>query len=200
MRIFGYIALLALIAAPASSTQHEQGEAEPPRAVPGAAPEGGEAAPVVEAAEPATPGAAETQAAEAMPPKGFVARSMFATDIQNREPLDSITELSNDHGAIFFFTELRDLDGRTVVHRWEWNGTPMAEVVIEVGGPRWRAYSSKNLHESWLGEWRVSVVDESGRVLTDGTFTYVQAEPVPEAPEPAAAEEVEGAPANSADH
>jgi hypothetical protein len=142
------------------------------------------------------PTAAETQPPdEALPAAGFVARSMFTTDILEREPLDSVTTLENDHGLIFFFTDLRNLAGRTVIHRWRWNGTVIADVPIEVGGPRWRVYSSKNLHPSWLGAWTVAVVDQTGEVLIEREFSYVQAEKVPEALSPAAAYDAESPPA-----
>ena len=124
--------------------------------------------------------------APAAPANGWVARSVFTTDIQEREPLDAVNELSNDYQLVFFFTDLRDLTGATIVHRWTWNGTLMAEVPIEVGGPRWRAYSSKNLHSSWLGSWTAQVVDASGKVLSEQSFAYTEAvEPPSAAPEPA---------------
>ncbi|UCE86695.1 MAG: DUF2914 domain-containing protein [Deltaproteobacteria bacterium] len=133
----------------------------------------------------------------AVPPGGYVTRAMFTTDIHEREPLNWVTELRNDRTVIFFYTDLRNLTGRTVVHRWKWNGRPMGDVPIEVGGPRWRAYSIKTLHPSWLGEWTVTVVDPEGEVFIEKAFTYVEADapaPLPDvgaggappAPRPAA--------------
>ena len=101
-----------------------------------------------------------------------VERSAFTTDIADREPVDQITSLGNDQTRVYFFTELMNLEGTTVVHRWEWNGTLMAEVPIAVGAKRWRAYSSKNLDPLWLGDWKVTVVTESGDVLAEELFTY----------------------------
>jgi hypothetical protein len=109
-----------------------------------------------------------------------LARRTFATAIEQREPVDSIDSLGNDHDRVFYFTELVGIEGREVTHRWAYEGRVVAEVPITVGGPRWRAYSSKSLDASWLGEWTVSVVDDSGHVVHTDTFVYEQAAPEPE--------------------
>lgn len=112
-------------------------------------------------------------------PSAAVARSVFATDIDAREPVDRIDSLGNDHDRVFYFTEFVGVDGRELTHRWEYAGQVVAEVPIAIAGPRWRAYSSKNLAGGQLGEWKVSVVDESGRVVHTDSFVY-EAAPEPE--------------------
>jgi len=106
-----------------------------------------------------------------------VSRAAVTTSIMDREPVDSVDTLSNDQNEVFFFTEILNLTGGTITHRWEYNGDIMAEVLLEIGGPRWRTYSTKRLFEGWLGEWKVSVVDESGEVLRSVMFNYVPATP-----------------------
>jgi hypothetical protein len=106
-------------------------------------------------------------------PAGSVARAIVTTEIMDREPVDSIDTLSNDHNQVFFFTELENLSGQTITHRWEYAGEIMADVPLEIGAARWRTYSSKRLHQGWLGEWKVSVIDEEGRELSSATFTYI---------------------------
>ncbi|MCW9013406.1 MAG: DUF2914 domain-containing protein [Gammaproteobacteria bacterium] len=107
-----------------------------------------------------------------------VARAIFTTGIESKEPVDELGQLTTDHSRIYFFTEIRGMEGHTVVHRWEQGGEVRAEVSFAVAGNRWRVWSSKNLHSSWLGEWTVSVVDEGGNVLAQESFAYVPAEPV----------------------
>ncbi|MCW8956211.1 MAG: DUF2914 domain-containing protein [Gammaproteobacteria bacterium] len=104
-----------------------------------------------------------------------VARAIFATDIQDREPVDQVGQLTNDHSLVYFFTEIRGLEGQTITHRWEQGGEVRAEVNFNVGGNRWRVWSSKNLQPGWLGEWKVSVVDAGGNVLSQESFAYVPA-------------------------
>ena len=103
---------------------------------------------------------------------GEVARAQFATGISDREPMDDVTELGMDQTQVYFFTELTGFSGETITHRWEHGGEMMAEVSFDVRGPRWRVWSSKQLQPGWTGEWKVSVVDGAGKVLTEKTFNY----------------------------
>ena len=104
-----------------------------------------------------------------------VVRASVTTNIVDREPVDSLDTVTNEQDLIFFFTEIANLAGGTITHRWEYNGEIMAEVPLEIGGSRWRTHSSKRLFKGWIGEWTVSVVDDSGQVLRSVSFNYVPA-------------------------
>jgi hypothetical protein len=78
---------------------------------------------------------------------------------------------------VYFFTELRNLEGTTITHRWSLNGSVMAEVTFNVRASRWRVYSSKTLLPEWRGTWVVDVVDENGSVIASRTIGYGDAEP-----------------------
>jgi hypothetical protein len=106
------------------------------------------------------------------PMSGREARATLTTAVVDREPVDSISTLSNDVSQLYYFTEIQGMAGQTVTHRWEYNGQIMAEVSFDIGGPRWRVYSSKRLQPGWLGDWKVSVVDASGNALSVNTFFY----------------------------
>ncbi len=118
--------------------------------------------------------AAERQAMEtqAQADGGQVTRSSFTTAISEREPVDQITEIGNDVGRVYYFTELQGMAGQTVTHRWSYNDAVMAEVQLQIGGPRWRVWSSKNLVPEWVGDWSVAVVNEAGEVLGGNRFSY----------------------------
>ena len=107
--------------------------------------------------------------------QGYVERSVITTNMIDREPQDEVRELTNDHTQVFYFSDLRNLAGETVTHRWEFDGSVIAEISFEVGAPRWRVYSSKNLLPEWIGEWTVSVIDSGGQVLATDTFLYTEA-------------------------
>jgi len=126
---------------------------------------------------PLTAGADEAAtASEAYTPRGSVARTAFTTVIEDREPVDNLVRVPNSIDRIYFFSDLRGLDGEIVTHRWEYNGQVMAEVKFRVGsGPRWRVYSSKNLLPEWTGKWTVVVLDESGWPLKASMFEYFDA-------------------------
>jgi len=103
-----------------------------------------------------------------------VALARFTSAIENREPVDSISFLTNDKTSLLFFSDLRRLKGETVTHRWEYKGEVMGEVAFEVRGDRWRVWSSKDLRPEWVGTWSVSIVKSDGEVLASESFSYEQ--------------------------
>ena len=143
------------------------------------------------AAEPVAPAPAAPAASPAAaqpapaPAAGTVARAQFTSAVQNHEPVDKVSTLTNDQTHIVFFTELKDLANQKVTHRWEYNGKVMSEISFDVGGDRWRVFSSKTLDPSWTGEWKVSVLDGNGSTLSANTFTYEAATAKPAASVPA---------------
>lgn len=106
-----------------------------------------------------------------------IARAQFTTAVVDHEPTDNITTLTNDHSVVYFFTEIVGAQGETYTHRWEYEGQQMAEVTFNVGGPRWRVYSSKNLKPEWTGMWTVTVLDSAGNPVKVSNFELVQAQP-----------------------
>ena len=116
-------------------------------------------------------------------PAGWIARAALTSAVDDREPVDSVSTLSNDNTTLFYFTEVRDMAGQTITHRWEHNGEVMAEVEFQIGGPRWRIYSSKTLMPTWLGDWKVSAIDAAGNPLTVNNFVYTEAATISEQPQ-----------------
>ena len=101
-----------------------------------------------------------------------VPRAAFTAEIEDREPVDDLKRLSTESDRVRFFTEIRDMQGSTVTHIWEYQGETQARVDFNVGGPRWRVWSSKTLLPAWTGEWQVYVVDEEGEILASGSLDY----------------------------
>ncbi len=103
-----------------------------------------------------------------------ISQAVFAKNINNREPQDIIDSSDNKLKKIFFFTNIRNLQDETIIHRWLYQGRIMAEVKLYIGGIRWRTWSSKNLWHNWLGIWKVQVVKEDGEVLLEKDFNYYE--------------------------
>jgi hypothetical protein len=140
----------------------------------GAAPAASEAAPTEAAPQPEEtpePEGVDTPVAEEGA-RSHVALARFTTAVENREPVDAVTFLENDATRIYFYTDLRDLSGETIVHRWELGGEVMAEVPFAVGSDRWRVWSSKRLLPAWTGDWTVAVVKGDGEVIASESFTF----------------------------
>ncbi len=101
-----------------------------------------------------------------------VARAVVTTAVVDREPVSDLTSIPASDSSAIFFTELRNMEGAVITHLWKFNGEVMAEVKFNVGGARWRVWSSKNLMPEWYGEWIVDVLDDTGNVLMEKNFIY----------------------------
>jgi general secretion pathway protein A len=104
-----------------------------------------------------------------------VARMQLAARMQGLEPgppIDLPVRLSQGQSrTIYFFTELRGLSGRTVLHRWEWNGRMMQERQLHPASQSWRAYTAMTIAGDMRGSWRVSAVDATtGKILAGQRF------------------------------
>ncbi len=104
---------------------------------------------------------------------GTVSRALFTIGIDNREPVIMVDSISADsYSSISFFTELNGMTGETVTHQWRFEDKVMFEKSFEVGGDRWRVWTSKTLLPDWTGTWTVEVLNEDGSVLERKTFEY----------------------------
>ena len=107
-------------------------------------------------------------------PHENISNAEFAMEIKDRTPLNIIEELDNSFGKIYFFTNIRNLKGQSIRHRWIYKNKVMAEVEFDINGPRWRVWSSKNLWPTWLGEWSVEVLNANSEVLYKKEFNYIE--------------------------
>lgn len=109
-------------------------------------------------------------------PSPHIARAQFTSGIEAREPIDRIEKIFHSEGnnikRLYYFTELRNMKGDSVIHRWDHQGKTVANITFNIGGDRWRVYSSKNLPSSLKGRWEVVVTDLSGKPLASESFIY----------------------------
>lgn len=108
--------------------------------------------------------------------EGTVARSVVTTEVVDREPTNELAQVPAGETDVLFFTELRGMAGQTVNHRWIHAGEAVADVSFNVGGPRWRVWSSKKMMPEWEGDWTVQVIDANGEVVAEKQFVYGSAE------------------------
>ncbi|MGH8579411.1 MAG: DUF2914 domain-containing protein [Gammaproteobacteria bacterium] len=105
-----------------------------------------------------------------------IARALFTSAIKGGLPTDRegpvIFSRGRNGKSLYFFTELRGLKGKTVTHRWEYQGNTMFTIPFKIGSNRWRVYSNKNLPTKMTGTWRVVVADPTGAVLAAKEFHY----------------------------
>lgn len=103
---------------------------------------------------------------------GNVSRSQFTSQVVDREPVDKLDNMSSDMRQMYYFTELKNLQGQNVIHQWEYNYKVMYEKSFTVGGPRWRVWSSKTIHPGWSGSWTVNTLSEDGANLHSESFEH----------------------------
>ncbi len=101
-----------------------------------------------------------------------VALAQFTTQISRRLPGNQVSSLNDPNQAVSFFTELVDMQGRTVTHRWRYEGAVVYEASSTINGFRWRFWSTQILPADKAGIWSVEVVDESNRILQSQRLEY----------------------------
>ncbi len=105
--------------------------------------------------------------------KGNIARAQFTTKIEDREPVDQVVVIDNSITTLYFFADVRHMEGRAVTHSWEYDCQVISKKTFTIKGPRWRIYSQKELLPSMTGKWTVVVRDDRGWPLTAVVFRYV---------------------------
>lgn len=95
----------------------------------------------------------------------LINRAFFTSGIENREPIDRLTEQTPHRKQLYFFSDFRGATGQTLYHEWHYERELMGKVEFKIKGPRWRVYSRKNILPEWSGFWTVLIRDEQGKVL-----------------------------------
>lgn len=95
----------------------------------------------------------------------------FATDVENRQPVDVDTTFTSDIGSVFCFTHVKGATDTTeITHVWYYKEQEKARIALEIKSKDWRTWSSKNILKSWKGRWRVLVEGPKGNVLATKNF------------------------------
>ena len=68
-----------------------------------------------------------------------------------------------------FFSELRNLTGKRVSHRWIYNNQVVYEKAFSVGAARWRVWTQKTI-TTYRGNITVQIVNAAGNVLQSHTI------------------------------
>ncbi|MFQ5988955.1 MAG: DUF2914 domain-containing protein [Candidatus Methylomirabilales bacterium] len=100
-----------------------------------------------------------------------IVRDVVTTQVIDREPVNDGLVFSASMGPVYYFTEVKGAHTSTYIsHIWYYEGRQMAKVPLNIEGPRWRTWSSKQMLNEWSGSWRVEAVDADGNLLSSQTF------------------------------
>jgi hypothetical protein len=125
------------------------------------------------AATPARPAIAKGSPAEILDGKsGKIVRAILTSAVRDREPVDALVAGQPVSGGkvVYFFTELRDLAGKSVEHRWMHGERVVSSFRYTIGSDRWRLYSRMPSGAAHKGRWQAVVVDGDGAILAVAPF------------------------------
>ena len=107
-----------------------------------------------------------------------IVRAILTTDLKNKEPVDnlsSVLTVNKDRATkVYYFTEIIDMKGQVLYHRWLRNGQLIFKRKINILGNRWRASTSKMIIYSKAGLWTVRLEDKQGAILNEIKFEVIK--------------------------
>jgi len=99
-----------------------------------------------------------------------VPRAVICSGIVNHEPTDSLNQVPATTSKVFFFTQVRGMEGKTITHRWLKDGSKVADVKISIASNNYRCHSSRSVSGK-TGYWTAQVLDSNGNKLKEVSFT-----------------------------
>ncbi|MDV6343288.1 DUF2914 domain-containing protein [Nitrosomonas sp. Is37] len=114
------------------------------------------------------------KAKEASTDQSHVIKAQLTSAIQQQEAVDNIDHVWLDQGTsqpIYFFLHLRGLKGKEVSVNWFYQDKEVAKIPLVIEDDNWRTHSNKMLNKTQMGQWRVEVQDQSGKLLAERAFT-----------------------------
>ena len=101
-------------------------------------------------------------------------RAVLTYGINNKEPAGEIAKAVNvgekNPTWVYYFTELKSMNGNKVYHEWLKNGVLDSRQELIISGDAWRTSSRKLLADSAKGNWTVRLIDEHGQLLNEKSF------------------------------
>ena len=104
--------------------------------------------------------------------QGSVANATFTSAIDDGGPVDFRQGFDTNTPVVYYYTEILDLHGQTVIHRWKLEGKVMQEIRIPVRRQREAVWSKSAMQPDWTGNWTVEVVNARGEVIEMDNFSY----------------------------
>jgi|GEM_PF-2455794 len=98
---------------------------------------------------------------------------LFATDVVDREPVDSVeTFTTSNEQAFCHIRVFNNGKPKQVTFRWLYNGKEYFKFAANIGtSPSWRTYTSVIPK---VGDWKVQILNSHGEVLREREFTVAK--------------------------
>ena len=104
--------------------------------------------------------------------QGSVENATFTSNVADGAPVDFRQDFDTNTRTVYYYAEVLDLQGQTVIHRWKLEGKLMQDVPIRVQRPRQAVWSKSTMQPDWTGNWTVEVVNARGAVIETANFAY----------------------------
>mgnify|MGYP003382360757 CR=1 FL=1 len=104
--------------------------------------------------------------------QGSVANATFTANVVDGAPVDFRQQFTNTAPVVYYFGELLDLAGQTVIMRWSLEGKPMQETSVVVTRARQPSWSMMKMQPKWTGNWTVEVLNGKGQVIGRQNFAF----------------------------
>lgn len=102
-----------------------------------------------------------------------VVRALLTNDVNNKEPGHEISRqivLNNHPTWVYYFTELKQMNGQRVYHEWLKNNVLISKHELPIVADSWRTSSRKLLSVASKGQWVVRLLDQNGNILNESKF------------------------------
>ncbi|MCF7886023.1 MAG: DUF2914 domain-containing protein [Candidatus Marinimicrobia bacterium] len=100
-----------------------------------------------------------------------VSKMVFCQEVEELQPIKIDSTFADTVDKVYCFTKIKGAqDTIEITHVWSRKGEEMARVPLSVKSSSWRTWSSKQMLESWTGQWRVDVISPEGDVLKSKSF------------------------------
>lgn len=103
-----------------------------------------------------------------------VPRAFFTSKLIKGEPVNEVLILENDIKNLYFFSEVKNLQGKVVFHRWEYRGKKVFEKKFKILTESEYLISRHKLDPTKTGEWMVVMTDDRGWPIKAAMFKYVK--------------------------
>jgi hypothetical protein len=104
-----------------------------------------------------------------------VRRALLTTRVIGKEPGSQMPQTlgikSGQPVTVYYFTELRGMNGKTLYHQWLQNGVQMANEALLVEAERWRVTTHRTMDNQSTGQWTVRLTDGQGMLLDEKYLT-----------------------------
>ncbi|HEY5716543.1 MAG TPA: DUF2914 domain-containing protein [Psychromonas sp.] len=104
-----------------------------------------------------------------------IKRFVIASAVTSNEPVGTISDIhfdANKIATVYAYSDVSELQDKTIYYQWILNGKNIAKVRVDVGSNRWRSYSSKLIQAQMHGQWKVELQNEDGENLASIQFIY----------------------------